>query len=157
MVWAVAMLPGIYWWGAALTDQLGSNPAEALIRGLGESTLQLLCVVLLITPLRVATGWASLARWRRPLGLAVFAHALLHAVAYAWLDQSWDVAALMLDVWDRPFITVGLANKRSATSCPGVGRGGMGGSAGWPARSCSVGRGRNSKALGCAGAWMVRR
>lgn len=108
LVWAVAMLPGIYWWGAALTDQLGANPAEALIRGLGESTLQLLCVALLITPLRVATGWASLARWRRPLGLAVFAHAVLHAVAYAWLDQSWDVSALLVDVWDRPFITVGM-------------------------------------------------
>jgi sulfoxide reductase heme-binding subunit YedZ len=109
LVWAVAMSPSIYWWWAALTDQLGANPAEALIRGLGESTLQLLCVVLLITPLRVSTGWPRLARWRRPMGLAVFAHALLHAVAYAWLDQSWDVAALMLDVWDRPFITVGMA------------------------------------------------
>lgn len=109
LVWAVAMLPGAYWWWAALTDRLGANPAEALIRGLGESTLQLLCVVLLITPLRVATGWAGLARSRRPLGLAVFAHAFLHAVAYAWLDQSWDVASLILDVWDRPFITVGMA------------------------------------------------
>ena len=109
LVWAVAMLPGVYWWWAALTDQLGANPAEALIRGLGESTLQLLCVVLLITPLRVVTGWTTLARWRRPVGLAVFAHALLHAVAYAWLDQSWDMAALIRDVWDRPFITVGMA------------------------------------------------
>ena len=109
LVWAVAMSPGAYWWWAALTDQLGANPAEALIRGLGESTLQLLCVVLLITPLRVSTGWTRLARWRRPLGLAVFVHALLHALAYAWLDQSWDVASLILDVWDRPFITVGMA------------------------------------------------
>lgn len=109
LVWAVAMLPGAYWWWAALTDQLGANPAEALIRGLGESTLQLLCAALLITPLRVVTGWTTLARWRRPVGLAVFAHALLHAVAYAWLDQSWDMAALIKDVWDRPFITVGMA------------------------------------------------
>lgn len=107
-LWAVAMCPGVYWWWAALNDQLGANPAEALIRGLGESTLQLLCVVLLITPLRVITGWAVLAQGRRPLGLAVFAHALLHAVAYAWLDQSWDVSALIVDVWDRPFITVGM-------------------------------------------------
>ena len=108
LVWAVAMLPGAYWWWAALTDQLGANPAEALIRGLGESTLQLLCVVLLITPLRVSTGWTSLARWRRPLGLAVFAHAVLHAVAYAWFDQSWNVSVLLVDVWERPFITVGM-------------------------------------------------
>jgi methionine sulfoxide reductase heme-binding subunit len=107
-VWAVAMLPGVYWWWAALTDRLGVNPAEALIRGLGLSTLQLLCVVLLITPLRVSTGWTGLARWRRPLGLAVFAHALLHALAYAWLDQAWDASALVLDVLERPFITVGM-------------------------------------------------
>lgn len=108
LVCAVAMLPGAYWWAAAFTDRLGVNPAEALIRGLGESTLQLLCVALLITPLRVITGWTALARWRRPIGLAVFAHALLHAVAYAWLDQSWDLSALVLDVWERPFITVGM-------------------------------------------------
>ncbi len=108
LVWGVAMLPSAYWWWAAFADQLGANPAEALIRGLGQSTLQLLCAVLLITPLRVTMGWTHLARWRRPLGLAVFAHALLHALAYAWLDQSWDVSALLMDVWDRPFITVGM-------------------------------------------------
>jgi len=107
--WCLAMLPAAYWWWAALTDRLGANPAEALIRGLGESTLQLLCLVLLITPLRVLSGWSGLMRWRRPLGLAVFAHALLHAVAYAWLDQSWNALALWLDVLERPFITVGMA------------------------------------------------
>ena len=36
---------------AGLLNQLGANPAEALIRGLGEWTLRFLCLVLLVTPL----------------------------------------------------------------------------------------------------------
>ena len=34
-------------------------------------------------------------------------HALLHAMAYAWLDQGWDMAEVLGDVWKRPFILVG--------------------------------------------------
>jgi hypothetical protein len=57
---------------AAAADLLGANPAEALIRSLGDWTLRMLCLVLAVTPLRVWTGWSALARFRRMLGLFVF-------------------------------------------------------------------------------------
>ena len=54
-----------------LQDQLGPNPAEALIRSTGDWTLRSLCVVLAITPLRTWLGWPELLRFRRMLGLLV--------------------------------------------------------------------------------------
>lgn len=102
-------LPALWLWAAALANRLGANPAEALIRGLGDWALGLLCATLAVTPLRQATGWHAWAAWRRPLGLWTFAYALQHLLAYAWLDQSWQPSALLADVAQRPFIAVGLA------------------------------------------------
>lgn len=108
-LWLACAVPaGALWWGA-LNDTLGANPAEALIRGLGEWALRFLCATLAITPLRQAFGWVTLARWRRGLGLWTFAYATQHLLVYAWLDMGWDVPAVVADVLQRPFILVGMA------------------------------------------------
>jgi sulfoxide reductase heme-binding subunit YedZ len=91
----------------AATDRLGANPAEALIRTSGEWTLRLLCLTLAVTPLREATGWSALARFRRTLGVATFGWALLHLLAYAWLDMGLVAADILRDIGKRPFILVG--------------------------------------------------
>lgn len=103
----MAALPAIWLWFAALTDRLGANPAEALIRGLGEWTLILLCLTLSITPLRQWTGRAEWALWRRGLGLWSFVYALQHVTVYLWLDMEWSLAQAWADVMQRPFILVG--------------------------------------------------
>ena len=71
-------LPVLWLFLAAFQDRLGPNPAEALIRGTGDWTLRALCLVLAVTPLRVITRTPALARFRRLLGLNVFAYATLH-------------------------------------------------------------------------------
>ncbi|MFN3611926.1 sulfite oxidase heme-binding subunit YedZ [Tepidimonas sp.] len=108
--WALLLLaaPAVWLWGLALADRLGANPAEALIRGLGLWALRLLWLTLLVTPLRQLTGWQALAGWRRGLGLWAFGYALLHLLAYAWLDQGGDLGAVARDVAQRPFILVGM-------------------------------------------------
>ena len=88
-------------------DQLGANPAEALIRATGDWTLRGLCVVLAVTPLRSWVGWPELARFRRMLGLLVFAYASLHMLSYAWFDMGFDVAETLQDIVKRPFIGLG--------------------------------------------------
>lgn len=107
LVFALCALPCAWLLFAALTDGLGANPAEALIRATGDWTLRALCLVLAVTPLRVLTGTPALARFRRMLGLWVFCYALLHFVCYAVLDQGLDVPAILRDVVKRPFILVG--------------------------------------------------
>lgn len=103
----LCLLPAAWLLWAAFHDQLGANPAEALIRSLGDWTLRALVLVLAITPLRVTGRWPVLARFRRMFGLFVFFYGSLHWVAYAWLDMGFDWRAVLSDVGKRPFILVG--------------------------------------------------
>ena len=107
VLFALALLPFAWLFYAAAADQLGANPAEALIRSLGDWTLRFLCLALAITPLRVLTHTPALARFRRMVGLWVFFYAVLHLLAYAVFDMELDVAEMLLDVVKRPFILVG--------------------------------------------------
>jgi len=91
----------------AVANQLGANPAEALIRGLGDWTLRGLWLTLAITPLRELSGLAVLARFRRMLGVFTFSYASLHLLAYGWLDMGLDLADIAADIAKRPFILMG--------------------------------------------------
>ena len=92
---------------AAITNQLGANPAEALIRATGDWTLRFLCVALAVTPLRVISGTPQLARFRRMLGLFVYFYVLLHLLSYSWFDMGFEVTDIAKDIVKRPFILVG--------------------------------------------------
>jgi len=94
---------------AAVFDRLGANPAEALVRTTGDWTLRMLCLVLLVTPLRVVGGLPALARLRRRVGVCVFCYAVLHFLAYGWLDMGLDFEDITKDITKRPFILVGFA------------------------------------------------
>lgn len=107
LVFGVALLPFGWLLYAALTNQLGANPAEALIRATGDWTLRFLCVVLAVTPLRTLTGTPALARFRRMLGLFVYFYVALHLLSYSGFDMGFDVADIAKDIAKRPFILVG--------------------------------------------------
>jgi len=109
VVFLLACVPVVWLFWAALSNQLGANPAEALVRSLGDWGLRFLVVVLAVTPLRVWTNWPALARFRRMLGLFVFFYVSLHLLAYAWFDMGFDALAIVQDVVKRPFIAVGMA------------------------------------------------
>ena len=94
---------------SALTNQLGANPAEALIRALGDWTLRFLCIVLAVTPLRVISKTPALARFRRMLGLFVYFYVVMHLLSYSWFDMGFDVPDIAKDIAKRPFILVGFA------------------------------------------------
>ena len=109
LVFLLCLLPLAWLVYGAVANQLGANPAEALIRGLGDWALRFLCVALAVTPVRIHTRTPQLARYRRMLGLFVAFYASLHLVAYAWLDMGLDVADIARDILKRPFILVGFA------------------------------------------------
>ena len=91
VLFVLALLPFAWLVFGALTQNLGPNPAEALIRSTGDWTLRSLCLVLAVTPLRVMTGTAALARFRRMLGLFVFFYAFVHLLCYSWLDMEFVI------------------------------------------------------------------
>ncbi|HYE39471.1 MAG TPA: protein-methionine-sulfoxide reductase heme-binding subunit MsrQ [Ramlibacter sp.] len=109
VVFVVCLLPFASLFYGAWANSLGANPAEALIRSLGDWTLRFLCLTLAVTPLRTWTGWHALARFRRMLGLYTFFYGLLHLLAYAWFDMGFYVDEIARDIAKRPFILVGFA------------------------------------------------
>lgn len=106
---AMALIPVAWLAHAAATDALGANPIEAFTHQTGLWTLRFLLLTLSVTPVRLATGWHVLLRFRRLLGLLTFFYALLHFTTYVWLDQFFDLGSIARDIVRRPFITVGFA------------------------------------------------
>jgi len=107
LAFGLCLLPAIWLAWAAAANQLGANPAEALIRSLGDWSMRALVLVLAISPLRQALGWVQLARFRRMAGLFTFFYASLHWLAYLWLDKGLVWSDVLADVFERPFILVG--------------------------------------------------
>ena len=107
VLFVLAMLPLVLLVVGVVERTLGANPAETLIRSLGDWTLRFLCLTLAVTPLRQWTGLVALARWRRMLGLFTYYYAVWHMLSYAWLDMGFYVDDIAKDIAKRPFILVG--------------------------------------------------
>ncbi len=109
VLFVACLLPFFWLLYGALSNQLGANPAEALIRATGDWTLRFVCIVLSVTPLRVISHTPALIRFRRMLGLFVYFYVLLHLLSYSWFDMGFDVADIAKDIVKRPFILVGFS------------------------------------------------
>ena len=107
MLFMLCLLPFAWLFYSALTNQLGANPQEYLIRATGDWTLRFVCIVLAVTPLRTISNTPQLARFRRMLGLFVYFYVVIHLLSYSWFDMGFDVADIAKDIAKRPFILVG--------------------------------------------------
>ena len=109
-IFVVSLVPLAWLVADGFTDRLGANPVETIRLYTGDWTLRFLLVTLAVTPLRRLTGWNTVLRLRRMLGLFAFFYAVLHFVSYIWLDQFFMFDLIIEDVFDRPYITVGVAS-----------------------------------------------
>jgi methionine sulfoxide reductase heme-binding subunit len=91
----------------AVTGSLNANPIAEVENELGLAALIFLIASLACTPARRVFGWTWPPRIRRELGLFAFFYAMLHVSVYVFLDQAFDLQAMVEDVVKRPFITVG--------------------------------------------------
>ena len=87
--------------------QLGPNPIEDIQDTLGIWGLRMICATLAMTPLSWAVGPLPI-RFRRMLGLFAFTYCGLHFLTYLVLDQTFNFGAIIEDIIERPFITIGL-------------------------------------------------
>ena len=94
--------------GLIAVNTLGADPVRETIHRLGKTSLNLLLITLAVTPFRQITHWNDVQRLRRMLGLFAFSYALLHFIAYFWLDQGLNVPGIIADIVKRPYITVGM-------------------------------------------------
>ena len=89
---------------------LSANPISDITNETGLWTLRFVVLTLAISPLRKITGWHSIIKFRRMIGLFAFFYGTLHFTTYIWLDQFFDWQAILHDIPKRPFITVGFAS-----------------------------------------------
>ncbi len=109
IVFIACLIPFAWLIYGIITNNLGANPTEYITRFTGDWTLRLLCLVLLVTPLRTISKTPQLARFRRMLGLFIYFYALLHLLAYSWFDMSFILTDIIEDIPKRPFILVGFS------------------------------------------------
>ena len=109
LVFLLCLIPFAWLVFRVITQDLGANPQEALIRATGDWTLRFLCIVLAVTPLRTISKTPQLARFRRMLGLFVYFYVVVHLLSYSWFDMGFDVADIAKDIAKRPFILVGFS------------------------------------------------
>ncbi|MBT8089940.1 MAG: sulfoxide reductase heme-binding subunit YedZ [Gammaproteobacteria bacterium] len=110
-----------------LTGRLGANPVEEIQDRFGIWALRFIMITLAVTPLRRVTGWNWLARFRRMFGLFTFFYVLMHFLTWLILDQGALLSAILEDIVERPFITIGfiallLLAALAATSTNGMRR-----------------------------------
>jgi len=110
-----------------LTGRLGANPVEEIQDRFGIWALRFIMITLAVTPLRRLTGWNWLVRFRRMIGLFTFFYVLMHFLTWLILDQGVLLLAILEDLTDRPFITIGFAalvllTALAATSTDGMRR-----------------------------------
>lgn len=97
--------PAPYIFYLALSNQLGAEPAKALVEFLGEVAFIILILTLSITPLKRLSFLPSFVRYRRMVGLYVFFYALLHVLSYGLFLVDW--ANFVEDLYKRPYVVAG--------------------------------------------------
>ncbi len=86
-----------------------ADPAKYLLEYVGLASTYIFAIVISLTPLRrifpKSTIVNSLAFHRRPLGVSVFAYALLHFLIYYFYTGSWSE---FVNDWEKLFILSGI-------------------------------------------------
>ncbi len=100
--------PLIYLIIRTLSGNLSANPIEDLTHSSGWWALTTLVITLVVTPLKIIFKKPQILFFRRTLGLFSFFYASIHFVTWIALEQFFDWEAMVLDVLDRPFITLGV-------------------------------------------------
>ncbi|HEX5361192.1 MAG TPA: protein-methionine-sulfoxide reductase heme-binding subunit MsrQ [Fluviicoccus sp.] len=103
------LLPLLGMVAAAVINQLGPDPAKALVEASGLWAFRLLLLCLAMTPLRILTGMSVWLSYRRMLGLLAMFYGTLHLLAYGILLLGGDFAMLSRELAKRPYIIVGFS------------------------------------------------
>ena len=106
-VFALALIPLVRLLVLGYLGDLTANPVEFITRSTGTWAITFLCITLSMSPMRWMSGWSGWIQLRRMLGLFTFFYAFLHFTIWYWLDHNLDAKAMIDDVIERPFITVG--------------------------------------------------
>lgn len=105
-VFAAALSPLVMLGWAVAFGPLGADPYPPAIQETGSWSLRLLLLGLALAPLGRITGWGSMVRFRRMIGLFAAFYALLHVAIWA-KDYGFDWGFLAGELMARRHLAVG--------------------------------------------------
>jgi sulfoxide reductase heme-binding subunit YedZ len=108
-VFVLCLLPLAYIVCAALSQNLGADPVEALIHISGEWGIRFFMLTMAVSPLRAWLAWAWALRFRRMLGLYTWFYVSFHFLIVATYLFGWDWTAVQEELTERRYIFVGFA------------------------------------------------
>lgn len=109
VLFVLGLVPFMWLVSRVVVRDLTANPIEYMTHFTGDWTIRFLLITLAVTPLRMLFKKPALTRFRRMLGLYSFFYGSVHLLIWLLLDQQLDVAAMVEDVLERKYITVGMA------------------------------------------------
>jgi sulfoxide reductase heme-binding subunit YedZ len=92
-----------------LTDNLTANPISSMIQKSGDFAILFLFLTLSCTPIYRLFRLNSILTIRAALGFFSMFYALVHFLSFAGLDYGFDFKFLVQQLFEKPFIAVGLA------------------------------------------------
>jgi sulfoxide reductase heme-binding subunit YedZ len=123
VVFAAALVPFALLVWRGVQGDLTADPLVEITNETGIWTLRFVVITLAVTPVRRVSGWNTIIRFRRMLGLFAFFYGTLHVLTYLVGDRfasldfpdgfvAWSTAVnLVASIWEdiakRPYITVG--------------------------------------------------
>ena len=125
VVFLAGLVPAALLSERLLTGNLGADPLAEITSETGLWALRLLALTLAITPVRRLSGWDSLIRFRRMIGLFAFFYGLLHFAVFVvadrlaslgfpsplrWLTARDLAVSIAAEVYNRPYIAAGFAS-----------------------------------------------
>lgn len=108
IVFAGVLAPGLWLIERSIAGTLGPRQMIEINHQAGLWALRFLILTLAATPLRHVWRWPELVFVRRQFGVAVFAYAAIHLVAYAG-DMAWDIQKVISEIFARIYLTIGFA------------------------------------------------
>ena len=113
LCWLAVLAPAAWLVGLIVQAQtnivspLGADPAEFVVRYLGEWGMRALLASLLVSTIARRARRPRIIAVRRLIGVAAFTYLSAHFVGYVWLYAGADVQAIIGDLFERTYITVG--------------------------------------------------
>ena len=103
-IFIVSLMPLIFLTYKILTNQLGADPAKAIVLFLGTWAFYFLLITLSVSPLKRIAKQSWLMAHRRMLGLFTLFYALLHVIAYLVFILGLDFGSFGSELVKRPYI-----------------------------------------------------
>lgn len=106
-VWVACLVPLVWSVWRFVRGEASVDPVEEWLHRSGKTAVIILVASLAVTPVRRLTGWNTLQKLRRLLGLFAFFYAVLHVAVYLYFDQGLAWSFIVEDITERPFIISG--------------------------------------------------